>query len=144
MKSSILLFAAALLTNASAFTFVPPSQASTLFNGRGVKHSPFVSKTTPLSTTSLFAGGDITDRIKKVIVDQLNCKAEDVNPESRFAEDLGADSLDTVELVMALETEFDAEIPEAEAVELKTLWAATKYLDTLRGERENNSNRIKD
>ena len=54
-------------------------------------------------------------RVKKIIVEQLGVKEEDVKPEASFVEDLGADSLDTVELVMALEEEFDIEIPDEEA-----------------------------
>lgn len=60
----------------------------------------------------------IEERVKKIIVDQLGAKAEDVKPEASFIEDLGADSLDTVELVMALEEEFDIEIPDEEAEKL--------------------------
>ena len=57
----------------------------------------------------------IEERVKKIIVEQLGVKEEDVKPEASFVEDLGADSLDTVELVMALEEEFDIEIPDEEA-----------------------------
>lgn len=57
----------------------------------------------------------IEERVKKIIVEQLGVKEEDVKPEASFIEDLGADSLDTVELVMALEEEFDIEIPDEEA-----------------------------
>ena len=57
----------------------------------------------------------IEDRVKKVVADQLGCESTLVVPEASFVEDLGADSLDTVELVMALEEEFDAEIPDDEA-----------------------------
>ena len=57
----------------------------------------------------------IEERVKKIIVDQLGADAAQVKPEASFIEDLGADSLDTVELVMALEEEFDIEIPDEEA-----------------------------
>ena len=60
----------------------------------------------------------IEERVKKIIVEQLGVKEEDVKPEASFVEDLGADSLDTVELVMALEEEFDIEIPDEEAEKL--------------------------
>ena len=60
------------------------------------------------------------DRVKKIIVSQLNVSEEQVTPEASFIDDLGADSLDQVELVMALEEEFDTEIPEEEAEKLQT------------------------
>ena len=58
---------------------------------------------------------NIEERVKKIIVEQLGVKEEEVKPEASFVDDLGADSLDTVELVMALEEEFDTEIPDEEA-----------------------------
>lgn len=58
---------------------------------------------------------DIQERVKKIIIEQLGVKEEEVKNESSFVDDLGADSLDTVELVMALEEEFDTEIPDEEA-----------------------------
>ena len=73
----------------------------------------------------------IEERVKKIIVDQLGAKAEDVKPEASFIEDLGADSLDTVELVMALEEEFDIEIPDEEAEKINTVGDAVKYINSL-------------
>ncbi|ACL33225.1 acyl carrier protein [Glaesserella parasuis] len=70
----------------------------------------------------------IEERVKKIIVDQLGAKAEDVKPETSFIEDLGADSLDTVELVMALEEEFDIEIPDEEAEKIATVQSAIDYV----------------
>lgn len=70
----------------------------------------------------------IEERVKKIIVDQLGAKAEDVKPEASFTEDLGADSLDTVELVMALEEEFDIEIPDEEAEKITTVQSAIDYV----------------
>ncbi|ATW42703.1 acyl carrier protein [Glaesserella parasuis] len=70
----------------------------------------------------------IEERVKKIIVDQLGAKAEDVKPEASFIEDLGADSLDTVELVMALEEEFDIEIPDEEAEKITTVQSAIDYI----------------
>ncbi|ABN74901.1 MULTISPECIES: acyl carrier protein [Actinobacillus] len=70
----------------------------------------------------------IEERVKKIIVDQLGVKAEDVKPEASFIEDLGADSLDTVELVMALEEEFDIEIPDEEAEKITTVQSAIDYV----------------
>ncbi|MFC0308835.1 acyl carrier protein [Gallibacterium trehalosifermentans] len=70
----------------------------------------------------------IEERVKKIIVDQLGAKEEDVKPEASFVEDLGADSLDTVELVMALEEEFDIEIPDEEAEKITTVQSAIDYV----------------
>ncbi|ANF62053.1 acyl carrier protein [[Haemophilus] ducreyi] len=70
----------------------------------------------------------IEERVKKIIVDQLGVKAEDVKPEASFIEDLGADSLDTVELVMALEEEFDIEVPDEEAEKITTVQSAIDYV----------------
>ena len=70
----------------------------------------------------------IEERVKKIIVEQLGVKEEDVKPEAAFVEDLGADSLDTVELVMALEEEFDIEIPDEEAEKITTVQSAIDYV----------------
>ena len=70
----------------------------------------------------------IEERVKKIIVEQLGVKEEDVKPEASFVEDLGADSLDTVELVMALEEEFDIEIPDEEAEKITTVQPAIDYV----------------
>ena len=71
----------------------------------------------------------IGERVKKIIVDQLGVKDEEVSPESAFVDDLGADSLDTVELVMAFEEEFDLEIPDEEAEKIANVGDAVKYID---------------
>ena len=71
---------------------------------------------------------NIEDRVKKIIVDMLGVKPEDVHPEASFVNDLGADSLDTVELVMALEEEFETEIPDEEAEKINTVQAAIDYI----------------
>lgn len=73
----------------------------------------------------------IEERVKKIIVEQLGVKEEDVKPEASFVEDLGADSLDTVELVMALEEEFDIEIPDEEAEKITTVQSAIDYVQNL-------------
>ncbi len=75
---------------------------------------------------------NVADRVKEIIVDQLGVNPEQVTPEAKFIEDLGADSLDTVELVMALEEEFGTEIPDEEAEKLKTVGDAIKYVETLK------------
>ncbi|MGX5914100.1 acyl carrier protein [Aliidiomarina sp. Khilg15.8] len=71
---------------------------------------------------------NIEDRVKKIIVEQLGVKEEEVKPEASFENDLGADSLDTVELVMALEEEFETEIPDEEAEKIRTVQAAIDYV----------------
>lgn len=68
------------------------------------------------------------DKVKQIIVDQLGVDADAVTPEASFIEDLSADSLDTVELVMAFEEEFDVEIPDEEAEKLTTVGKALEYL----------------
>ena len=70
----------------------------------------------------------IEERVKKIIVEQLGVKEEDVKSEASFVEDLCADSLDTVELVMALEEEFDIEIPDEEAEKITTVQSAIDYV----------------
>ena len=70
----------------------------------------------------------IEERVKKIIVEQLGVKEEDVKSEASFVEDLGADSLDTVELVMASEEEFDIEIPDEEAEKITTVQSAIDYV----------------
>ena len=69
------------------------------------------------------------DRIKKIVVDQLGVNADQITPEAKFIEDLGADSLDTVELVMALEEEFGNEIPDEEAEKLVTVGHVVSYIE---------------
>ena len=71
----------------------------------------------------------IEQRIKDIIVDQLNVNADQVTPEAKFIEDLGADSLDTVELVMALEEEFGLEIPDDEAEKLQSVGDVIKHVE---------------
>ena len=72
----------------------------------------------------------IEDRVKKIVAEQLGVKEEEVKNESSFVEDLGADSLDTVELVMTLEEEFETEIPDEEAEKITTVQAAIDYVNS--------------
>jgi len=71
----------------------------------------------------------VEERVKKIIVEQLGANADEVTTESAFVEDLGADSLDTVELVMAFEEEFDIEIPDENAEKILNVGDAIKYID---------------
>ncbi|HEU4751554.1 MAG TPA: acyl carrier protein [Armatimonadota bacterium] len=73
------------------------------------------------------------DRVKKVVVEQLDVNADEVTPQASFVEDLGADSLDQVELVMAFEEEFDIEIPDEDAEKISTVQAAVDYIDQKSG-----------
>ena len=70
----------------------------------------------------------VEDKVKEIIVEQLGVEEEDVNPNAKFIEDLGADSLDTVELVMALEEEFECEIPDEEAEKITSVQQAIDYI----------------
>ncbi|HEW97573.1 MAG TPA: acyl carrier protein [Beggiatoa sp.] len=70
------------------------------------------------------------ERVKKIVVEQLGVKEEEVTKEASFVDDLGADSLDTVELVMALEEEFGCEIPDEEAEKITTVQQAIDYIET--------------
>lgn len=72
----------------------------------------------------------IEERVKKIVCEQLGVKEEEVVPSASFVDDLGADSLDTVELVMALEEEFDTEIPDEEAEKITTVQAANDYINS--------------
>jgi acyl carrier protein len=73
------------------------------------------------------------DKIKQIIADQLGVKKEEVTDNAKFVDDLGADSLDTVELVMALEEEFGIEIPDEEAEKLATVGDALRYIEEKSG-----------
>lgn len=70
------------------------------------------------------------DKIKEVVVDQLGVDAEQVTPTANFVDDLGADSLDTVELIMAFEEEFDVEIPDTDAEKIKTVQDVINYIES--------------
>lgn len=71
---------------------------------------------------------DIEERVKKIIANQLDAKREEVTNAASFVDDLGADSLDTVELLMALEEEFDTEIPDEDAEKITTVQETIDYI----------------
>jgi acyl carrier protein len=72
---------------------------------------------------------DTLEKVKKIIVEQLGVDADEVTAEASFVDDLGADSLDTVELVMAFEEEFDLEIPDEDAEKITKVQDAVNYID---------------
>jgi len=74
----------------------------------------------------------VEERVKEIIVEQLGVEEDEVLPAAKFIEDLGADSLDTVELVMALEEEFGHEIPDEEAEKLQSVGDVIKYIEEVR------------
>ncbi len=73
------------------------------------------------------------EKVTEIIVEQLGVKPEEVTPEASFVDDLGADSLDTVELVMAFEEEFGVEIPDEDAEKIRTVGDAVKYIEEKSG-----------
>ena len=75
----------------------------------------------------------VADQVKKIIVEQLGVDEEEVTPDASFVDDLGADSLDTVELVMAFEEEFGMEIPDEEAEQLQSVGDAIRYIQEKAG-----------
>ena len=76
----------------------------------------------------------VADKVKSIIVEQLGVDEEEVTPDASFVDDLGADSLDTVELVMAFEEEFGCEIPDEEAEKITTVQQAIDYVKDRRGQ----------
>jgi len=72
----------------------------------------------------------VEEKVNAIIAEQLGVKAEEIKSESSFVDDLGADSLDTVELVMALEEEFGIEIPDEDAEKMTTVGEALKYIES--------------
>ncbi len=72
----------------------------------------------------------VEERVKKIVVEQLGVKEEEVTNEASFVDDLGADSLDTVELVMALEEEFEIEIPDEQAEKITTIQEAVEHIES--------------
>jgi acyl carrier protein len=83
------------------------------------------------SQTALFMSAELEEKVKNIIVEQLGVDADKVVPEASFIDDLGADSLDTVELIMAIEEEFDTEIPEEQAAAIATVKDAIDFVSKL-------------
>ena len=78
---------------------------------------------------------NVQEKVRSIIAEQLGVKPEQVTPQASFIDDLGADSLDTVELVMALEEEFGVEIPDEEAEKLVTVGDAIQYIEDKAGQK---------
>jgi acyl carrier protein len=96
--------------------------------GEGIHYNPrALGSESPLSGEVLHMSS-IEERVKKIVVEQLGVKEDEVTPNASFVDDLGADSLDTVELVMALEEEFECEIPDEEAEKITTVQQAVDYI----------------
>jgi acyl carrier protein len=89
--------------------------------------TPFVAR----SNTALFMSAELEAKVRDIIVEQLGVDADKVVPEASFIDDLGADSLDTVELIMAIEEEFDTEIPEEQAATIATVKDAIDFVSKL-------------
>jgi acyl carrier protein len=81
-----------------------------------------------METEKMSSVGDIAERVKRIIVEQLGVSEDEVTPEASFIEDLGADSLDIVELVMALEEEYDMEISDEDAEKIQTVNDVISYV----------------
>jgi acyl carrier protein len=97
--------------------------------GLDAAESPVIDKPTIGSEQIMAAEKSVEERVKAIIVEQLGVNADQVTPDAKFIEDLGADSLDTVELVMALEEEFGHEIPDEEAEKLQSVGDVIKYIE---------------
>jgi acyl carrier protein len=82
------------------------------------------------------SNASIESKVKSIIADQLGVGEDEIKPESSFIEDLGADSLDIVELVMAMEEEFEVEIPDEEAENIKTVGDAINYINTHKNDKK--------
>ncbi len=89
---------------------------------------------TDLFTRGKLGMSNITARVRKIVVEQLGVKDDEIANDSSFVDDLGADSLDTVELVMALEEEFETEIPDEDAEKITTIQQAIDYITAHVGE----------
>jgi acyl carrier protein len=97
---------------------------------------PFLNKLAqPVKRNIFMTPNEIEARVKKIVIEQLGVKEEEVTSDASFVDDLGADSLDTVELVMALEEEFETEIPDEDAEKIVTIKDAVNYIVT-RAEKE--------
>ena len=93
--------------------------------------SAFVGRRASMPSSALFMADDVEAKVKDIIVSQLGVDADKVTNAATFVDDLGADSLDTVELIMAIEEEFDCEIPEEEAANISTVQEVIDFVAKL-------------
>ena len=91
---------------------------------------PHEAKSSPTNLLYQAVMSDIESKVKDIIVEQLGVSADQVKPEAKFIEDLGADSLDTVELVMAFEEEFGIEVPDEDAEKLQSVGDVVSYVNS--------------
>jgi len=91
-----------------------------------IAHAAQAERKTTRGNTDM---SSVEERVEKIVVEQLGVKPEEVTKEASFVDDLGADSLDTVELVMALEEEFETEIPDEDAEKITTVQQAIDYIN---------------
>jgi acyl carrier protein len=103
-----------------------PSLMGGYTNGNRVRVSP-------VSKQGIYMSADVLAKVQAVVSDKLEVEASKITPEANFTDDLGADSLDVVELVMALEEEFDVEIPDEEAEKLQTVQSVVDYINAKQG-----------
>lgn len=101
-----------------------------IFQNKNKKEKIWVHITKILKKNNADEKAKIFSRVNHIIVEQLGVKEEDLKPEASFIDDLGADSLDTVELVMALEEEFDTEIPDEDAEKIRTVKDVYDYIES--------------
>src|SRR5687768_2972160 len=94
-----------------------------------LKHAPSNPTQPPASNADFMSDKTVEEKVKDIIVEQLGVNPEQVTPTASFIEDLGADSLDTVELVMAFEEEFSVEVPDEDAEKLQTVGDVVKYIE---------------
>ena len=97
-------------------------------NGKGINNQNFKSFYQPKEENQVMS--TVEDRVRKIVVEQLGVKEEDLKNDASFVDDLGADSLDTVELVTALEEEFETEIPDEKAEKITTIQEAIDYIES--------------
>ena len=105
-----------------------PGSGGAASNEYGVRAAAACAELDLSELESITTMSSIEERVSKIVAEQLGVKEEDVQPSASFVEDLGADSLDTVELVMALEEEFETEIPDEEAEKITTVQLAIDYI----------------
>jgi acyl carrier protein len=110
------------------FHFIRVCAAKYLLPKKGAPHKAIAHNQQPWRQ-DFMAEKSIEERVKDIIVEQLGVNPEQVTPSASFIEDLGADSLDTVELVMAFEEEFSVEVPDEDAEKLQTVGDVIKYIE---------------